>query len=101
MSTNPRLRALFALFAALALGGSPWRPAVTTNSRASSGSADTGGTTSDNAILSNPDNGSVNLTVGSKNFKEEIISARSTPRASRPPVTTSRPISTSAPSRSP
>jgi osmoprotectant transport system substrate-binding protein len=69
MSTHPRLRALFALIAALAL----------TFAIAACGddddttSAETGTETSGDLIQSNSDNGSISLTVGSKNFTEQII----------------------------
>jgi osmoprotectant transport system substrate-binding protein len=71
MSTNPRLRALLALVAALAL-------ALTV--AACGGDDDdettaetTGGDTSANLIESNPDNSGVSLTIGSKNFTEQIV----------------------------
>ena len=50
----------------------------------------TGGGSGGNAIVSNPDNGKVSLTIGSKNFPEQKSSARSTPRRSRRPATRSR-----------
>jgi osmoprotectant transport system substrate-binding protein len=71
MSTNPRLRALLALVAALAL-------ALTV--AACGGDDDdettaetTGGDTSANLIESNPDNSGISLTIGSKNFTEQIV----------------------------
>jgi osmoprotectant transport system substrate-binding protein len=71
MNTKTRLRTLIALLAALAL-------AVTVaacgddDSDSGDGSADTssGG---DNAIVDNPDNNGVKLTIGSKNFTEQFI----------------------------
>ncbi len=70
MSTHPRLRALFALIAALAL---TFAVAACGDDDSTSTSADTGTDTSDTLIQSNPDNGSISLTVGSKNFTEQII----------------------------
>ena len=70
MSTHPRLRALFALIAALAL---TFAIAACGDDDETSTSADTGTETSDTLIQSNPDNGSISLTVGSKNFTEQII----------------------------
>jgi glycine betaine/choline ABC-type transport system substrate-binding protein len=73
MSTRPPMRALFALFAALVLG---LAIAACGSDDSSSTSADTGGSTTasgDNLIQSNPDNGSIKLTVGSKNFTEQYI----------------------------
>jgi glycine betaine/choline ABC-type transport system substrate-binding protein len=67
------MRALFALFAALVLG---LAIAACGSDDSSSTSADTGGSTTasgDNLIQSNPDNGSIKLTVGSKNFTEQYI----------------------------
>ncbi len=72
MSTHPRLRALFALLAAFALAF-----AVTAcgddDDTGTSADTGTGTETSDNLIQSNPDNGSIDLTVGSKNFTEQIV----------------------------
>ena len=69
MSTKPRLRALIALIAALA---------VALTIAACGGdddSSDTGDSsdTSANLIESNPDNNGVQLTIGSKNFTEQYI----------------------------
>ena len=69
MSTHPRLRALFALLAALALTLAV--AACGDDDETTSG--DTGTETSGDLIQSNPDNESISLTVGSKNFTEQII----------------------------
>jgi glycine betaine/choline ABC-type transport system substrate-binding protein len=70
MSTHPRLRALFALLAVVGLA----MAFVACGSDDSSTSAETTGGSSDaNLIQSNPDNGSISLTVGSKNFTEQYI----------------------------
>jgi osmoprotectant transport system substrate-binding protein len=74
MSTHPRMRALFALLAALTLGVAI--AACGDSDDSTSTSADTGGDTtaaSGDLIQSNPDNGSIKLTVGSKNFTEQFI----------------------------
>jgi glycine betaine/choline ABC-type transport system substrate-binding protein len=73
MSTHPRMRALFALLAALTLGLAI--AACGDSNDDTSTSADTGGDTgsSGDLIQSNPDNGSIKLTVGSKNFTEQYI----------------------------
>jgi glycine betaine/choline ABC-type transport system substrate-binding protein len=66
MSSKARLRALFALFAALVLAFAV----------AACGDDDDdgdSGETSDTAIVSNPDNEGVQLTIGSKNFDEQFI----------------------------
>ncbi len=71
MSTHPRLRALFAILAVFAL----------TFALAACGDSDDETTTaaeetsaeSGDLIVSNPDNGSISLTVGSKNFTEQYI----------------------------
>jgi osmoprotectant transport system substrate-binding protein len=70
MSSNPRLRALLALVAALALaltvaacGGDDDETSAET----------TGSDTSANLIEENPDNNGVSLTIGSKNFTEQIV----------------------------
>jgi osmoprotectant transport system substrate-binding protein len=71
-STHPRMRALFALFAALTLG----LAIAACGDDDSSTSDDTGTDTtasSGDLIQSNPDNGSIKLTVGSKNFTEQYI----------------------------
>jgi osmoprotectant transport system substrate-binding protein len=73
MSTNPRLRALFALLAALTLaltiaacgGGDDTSSTEATSSTEEGGSA--------TAIQENPDNNGVQLTIGSKNFTEQIV----------------------------
>ena len=46
-------------------------------------------------IKSNPDNSSVKLTIGSKNFTEEFILGEIYAQALRPPATRSRRTSTS------
>jgi osmoprotectant transport system substrate-binding protein len=73
MSTNPRLRALFALLAALTLaltiaacGGDD----ETSSTEATSSTEESGSAT---AIQENPDNNGVQLTIGSKNFTEQIV----------------------------
>ena len=66
MSAHPRLRALLALFAALAL-------ALAVAACGDDEESDSGDTGSDTAIVSNPDNEGVELTVGSKNFDEEFL----------------------------
>ena len=74
MSTHPRIRALFALLAALTLVFAI--AACGSDDESTSTSADTGGdttTASGDLIQSNPDNGSIKLTVGSKNFTEQYI----------------------------
>ena len=69
MSTNPRLRALFALLAALVLA-----LAVTACGDDDDGdSEETGTEESATAIQENPDNSGVQLTIGSKNFTEQIV----------------------------
>ena len=74
MRTHPRLRALFALLAVVGLTlafvacGSD---DSTTRRRRAPIRAPTG--SSDNLIQSNPDNGQISLTVGSKNFTEQYI----------------------------
>jgi osmoprotectant transport system substrate-binding protein len=69
MSTNPRLRALFALLAALVLAFAV--AACGDDDEDTSG--DTSTETSASAIEENPDNNGVQLTVGSKNFTEQIV----------------------------
>jgi osmoprotectant transport system substrate-binding protein len=68
MSTNPRLRALFALLAALVL-------ALAVAACGDDDDDDSGETTeaSATAIEENPDNNGISLTVGSKNFTEQIV----------------------------
>jgi glycine betaine/choline ABC-type transport system substrate-binding protein len=65
MSTNPRLRALLALVAALVLAF-----AFAACGSDDDDSGDDGGGT---AIEENPDNNGVALTIGSKNFTEQIV----------------------------
>jgi osmoprotectant transport system substrate-binding protein len=67
MSTNPRLRALFALLAALVL--------ALTVAACGDDDDDSGETTeaSATAIEENPDNNGISLTIGSKNFTEQIV----------------------------
>ncbi len=68
MTTQPRLRALFALLiaAVLALG-------VAACGGDDDDDGDGGGDTSANLIEENPDNNGVQVTVGSKNFTEQYI----------------------------
>jgi osmoprotectant transport system substrate-binding protein len=72
MSTNPRLRALFAVLAALTLAftiaacGDDDESADTAATTATEGESAT-------AIQENPDNNGVQLTIGSKNFTEQIV----------------------------
>jgi osmoprotectant transport system substrate-binding protein len=68
MSTNPRLRALFALLAVLVL-------ALTVAACGDDDDDDSGETTeaSATAIEENPENNGISLTVGSKNFTEQIV----------------------------
>jgi len=72
MSTHPRLRALFAL---LAVVGLTLAFVACGDDSDSSTSGDTSASTDtgDNLIQSNPDNGQISLTVGSKNFTEQYI----------------------------
>jgi len=74
MRTYPRLRALFAVLAVLGLALA-FVACGDDSSDSSSTSADesTSADTSDNLIQSNPDNGQVSLTIGSKNFTEQYI----------------------------
>jgi glycine betaine/choline ABC-type transport system substrate-binding protein len=69
MSTHTRLRALFALLAAIALT----LVIAACGDDDDTTSGDTGTETSSDLIQSNPDNASISLTVGSKNFTEQII----------------------------
>src|SRR5262249_44387850 len=79
MSTHPRLRALLALFAAFALA---FAVAACGDDDDTSSSADTGTeSSSGDLIQSNPDNGSISLTVGSKNFTEQIVLGEIYPQA--------------------
>ena len=71
MSTHPRIRALFALFAALVLTLAI--AACGDDDETTSADSGTETTASANLIESNPDNEGVSLTVGSKNFTEQII----------------------------
>jgi osmoprotectant transport system substrate-binding protein len=66
-SNKTRLRAVFALLAALALAAG-MAACGSSDDSSSSTSSEGGG-----AIVSNPDNGKVNLTIGSKNFPEQEI----------------------------
>ena len=66
MKPHPALRALFAVLAALAL-------AVAVTACGGDDSGDGGGDTSAGLIEENPDNNGVAITVGSKNFTEQII----------------------------
>ena len=70
MSSNPRLRALFALFAALAVA---LTIAACGGGDDSTSAETTGGDTSANLIEENPDNNGISLTIGSKNFTEQIV----------------------------
>ncbi len=74
MSTHPRLRALFALLAVVGLTLA-FAACGDDDSSSSSTGADTSASsdTGDNLIESNPDNGQISLTVGSKNFTEQYI----------------------------
>ena len=69
MSANPRLRALLALFAALALV----LTVAACGDDSSSDSSSTSASSSDKLIQENTDNNGVKLTVGSKNFTEQYI----------------------------
>ena len=66
MSSTTRFRALFALIAALVL-------AFAVAACGDDDDSDSGGESSDTAIVSNPDNEGVQLTIGSKNFDEQFI----------------------------
>ena len=70
MSTHPRLRALLALLAALALALAVAACGDDDDTTSAETSSDD---TSANLIESNPDNESISLTVGSKNFTEQIV----------------------------
>ena len=70
MTTHPRLRAPFALLAALILG---LTIAACGGGDESSSTSATSGDQGDNLIQSNSDNNGVSLTVGSKNFTEQFI----------------------------
>ena len=70
MSTHPRLRALLALLAALALA---LAVAACGDDDETTGGETASDDTSANLIESNPDNESISLTVGSKNFTEQIV----------------------------
>ena len=74
MRTHPRLRALFALLAVLGLTLAFVACGSDDSTSSSSTSGDTSATGStDNLIQSNPDNGQIDLTIGSKNFTEQYI----------------------------
>jgi osmoprotectant transport system substrate-binding protein len=66
MSINPRMRALLALIAALVL-------AFTVAACGDDDDDDDGGETTAGLIEENPDNNGVQITVGSKNFTEQIV----------------------------
>ena len=66
MSSTARFRALFALIAALVL-------AFVVAACGDDDESDSGGESSDTAIVSNSDNAGVQLTIGSKNFDEQFI----------------------------
>ncbi|HEX2468218.1 MAG TPA: glycine betaine ABC transporter substrate-binding protein, partial [Solirubrobacterales bacterium] len=66
MRINPRMRALLALIAALVL-------AFTVGACGDDDDDDDGGDTTANLIENNPDNNGVQITVGSKNFTEQIV----------------------------
>jgi len=68
MSSNARLRLLFALLAALVLA-----VAVAACGDDDEESSDDGGDTASTVIEANPDNEGVELTIGSKNFDEQFI----------------------------
>ena len=72
MRTHPRLRALFALLAVLGLAVAF---AACGDDSDDSTSADTSASsdTSSTLIANNPDNNSISLTIGSKNFTEQYI----------------------------
>ena len=70
MSTNHRLRALFALMAALVLALSV---AACGDDDDEGDSGETTEETSATAIEENSENNGVSLTVGSKNFTEQIV----------------------------
>ena len=74
MRTHPRLRTLFALLAVLGLTLAFVACGSDDSTSSSSTSGDTSATGStDNLIQSNPDNGQIDLTIGSKNFTEQYI----------------------------
>jgi osmoprotectant transport system substrate-binding protein len=72
MSTNPRLRALFALLAALTLA---FTVAACGDNDETTDTAATTATEGESAtaIQENPDNNGISLTIGSKNFTEQIV----------------------------
>jgi osmoprotectant transport system substrate-binding protein len=69
MSSNARYKGLFALLAALVLA----LAVAACGDDDDDGSEDTGTEASSTAIEENPDNNGVSLTVGSKNFTEQIV----------------------------
>jgi osmoprotectant transport system substrate-binding protein len=76
MSTHPRMRALFAMLAVLALTFALAACGDSSDDTSTEANADTSTETSADTgdlIVSNPDNGSISLTVGSKNFTEQYI----------------------------
>src|SRR6476619_3387240 len=70
MSKNARLRALIAAIAALALA---LGVAACGGDDDTTGGGGGGGGGGGKAIVSNPNNGNVSLTIGSKNFTEQIV----------------------------
>jgi glycine betaine/choline ABC-type transport system substrate-binding protein len=70
MSTNPRLRALLAMIAALTVA---LVVAACGDDDDDSGDSGSGTEASSEAIEENPDNNGVSLTIGSKNFTEQIV----------------------------
>ena len=68
MSSNARYKGLFALLAALVLA-----LAVAACGDDEDDSGDTDTESSSTAIVDNPDNNAVSLTIGSKNFTEQIV----------------------------
>jgi osmoprotectant transport system substrate-binding protein len=71
-SKKTRLRLAFAMLAALALAIGV-AACGSSGDSSSAGSTETEGESSGGAIVANPENGSVNLTIGSKNFPEQEI----------------------------
>jgi glycine betaine/choline ABC-type transport system substrate-binding protein len=72
MTTHPRIRALFALLAVLALTLA-FAACGDDDDTSTEASGDTTAEASGDLIQSNPDNGAISLTVGSKNFTEQYI----------------------------
>ncbi len=71
-SKKTRLRLAFAMLAAFALAIGV-AACGSSDSSSSGGSSDTTEAAGSGSIVANPDNGSVNLTIGSKNFPEQEI----------------------------